>query len=452
MKDDVANLLEAFITKQKESACGEWRPVRQPVRPDIIASPLRLRRALSPFSRSGSPLRSPSRAASPVRSPGRARTPSRARTPLSDRYSCLTSGLVGCPSSNFPTEGATSFETVLRAFFIGMHWSSDRGSRVATVSDRELEAVLMYAEPVVASRKREFERQKWVRETSASLHNQIVRAFGVGGSSATLRALARQATDEGNEAESRVALDAFLEATKLHEAGIEPKDFGQADLRRLAKIQRVGAHPAPHNEGGPASFLLSAHELVESVGAGGSLTMEELIDHVSFFPPEHRAVFAQIVRIGCARRHSAIYGYWRCGAGDNTPSHWRRRAAAPGKGLSAAKPDLSLTPSRPTAHRPQPHQLPPPRRSGRGMARAADLSPLSMPPLVRGAKPAERLGKCAPLPMSRGGGMRMDGGMVEVWRAVANGPTHPGERAHPGVRHAVGGQVRLHERLVHFIT
>lgn len=338
---------------------------------------------------------------------------------------------------------------MLRAFFIGM--SSDRGSRVAIVSDRELEAVLVYAEPVVASRKREFERQKWVRETSANLHNQIVRAFGVGGSSATLRALARQATDEGSEAERRVALDAFLEATELHEAGVEPKDFGQADLRRLAKIQRVGAHAAPHSEGVPAS-LLSVRELVESVGAGGSLTVEELIDHTSFFPLEFRAVFAQIVRIGCARRQSAIYGYWRRGAGD-TPNHWRRRVAdTPGKGLSAAKPDPSLTPSRPTAHRPPPHQLPPPRRSGRGMARAADLSPLSMPPLVRGAKPAERLGKCAPLPMSRGGGMRMDGGMVEVWRAVANGPTHPGERAHPGVRHAVGGQVRLHERLVHFIT
>jgi len=247
---DVECLLEAFIAHQKRLS-GQWRPTRQAK----LAPVKTMKRSL------------------------RIQHQSEAAAESHD-YFVMTAGLVGVGSQRFPVGDAPSFEAVLQAFF-------------RTASEEELDMMVQYAEPLIAWRRREFERRSWVEQAHARLGRMAQYAF-------TEPAAMAYGVREGK---ADLSIDSFAEAVALHRKGVDPDSLsipGLRNMQAMAGINRMQIAAADPR----------IAEIVEAAGEDGSMNLDDLLTHVSWEPTLSDA-FEAIVRIGSAKRDNLKNGYWR---------------------------------------------------------------------------------------------------------------------------------------------
>jgi len=261
---DLKVLVESWISCQKKSP--RWRPVRQQA---TVLAPLKdrlIKRSLREL-------------VDACANPESAAEQQQHSTEL-EAFNQLTTGLGGCGSGQFPIGQAPSFEAVLCAFF-----------RSAT--SWEIADMVQYAEPLVAWRKREFERKRWVEHARARWGPMVQHAF------ASDKSFALGVRKRSKE----LSIDAFAEAAALQRLGVDADLMAIANVRNLktmAGISRVAV----------ASEDPRLSDLVHAAGDEGLLELDDLLEHVSW-EPSLRAEFESIAKIGCAKRDNLKNGYWK---------------------------------------------------------------------------------------------------------------------------------------------
>lgn len=220
----------------------------------------------------------------------------------------MTSGLRRVPAERFPVGSAPHFEAVLRAYFLA-------------ATQAEIGEMLRIAESVVALRKREADRHRWVGQTRASLSDSIRRAF-------------EDTTGVGSEPRAVLAprmLDVrtFAEAARLRRqvnAGtVDPATFRVANLRNLRLLASLQRSPALGDDP-------ELEQVVCAADLNGKLCLDDLLDLVSY-QEGLRDAFKEITLLGCARRYNQMNGYWKASRQSRfdqaqllpTTKHTRRR-------------------------------------------------------------------------------------------------------------------------------
>jgi len=281
MRHDLHTLLEAFVNTQKADA--PWLPVRQPVARRVVPpaliglSPVRPRASVSPTHRW-----SPKRASA---------SPTRSRCDVwgMGDHSGFHSMTVACgrvPAERFPVSSAPNFETVVRTYFI-------------TATEAEISAMLSIAESVVAWRRAEHDRLRWVQQTRISLADSIRRAFQ-----------AECGVSQGGKTRpvcGLLSVRTFAEAVSLRRqvvAGLlDPEIFRVANLRNLRLL-------ADLNRSEIAEDDAELGEIVHAADLSGKVSVDDLLDLVSH-QESLRSELEEITLLGLARRYNRMNGYWR---------------------------------------------------------------------------------------------------------------------------------------------
>jgi len=227
VRHDVQTLVESFIRKQKKSG-GEWQGIHAP--------PARQTLNIAPPRQAG---------------------PSK-QTSMLERWSAAHYGdWAGGPttSDEFPIDGSTSFEEVLRSFF-------------RSASAAELEAMVKFAEPAIRWAKEEDARRRWIARRG--VHGaELMDAF-----------------PSPEEAAGDVSVEELSEAVLLHHQGVSP-DIAGHTLESLRRVD-VSFSVDPRLDG---VYAAAEHD--------GTIEVKTLVELISWHP-SLRESFDQILAIGLA--------------------------------------------------------------------------------------------------------------------------------------------------------